>query len=56
MNYMETDIANDAGKELDRNPGILLVELRPNLNKPGYNFQNEWINQKKNRTRWSNHS
>ena len=42
MNYMETDIANDAGKELDRNPGILLVELRPNLNKPGYNFQNEW--------------
>ena len=35
-NYTETDIEED---------GILFVELRPNISKPGYNFENEFNTQ-----------
>tara|TARA_Y100000034_G_scaffold44266_3_gene54235 strand:+ start:23621 stop:24799 length:1179 start_codon:yes stop_codon:yes gene_type:complete len=33
---------NIAEAIIDKNPGILFIELRPNIDKPGYNFVNEF--------------
>lgn len=37
--------SQDLKSSLSKNPGPLLVELRPNIDKPGYNFANEWSTQ-----------
>ena len=42
MNDTKTAINDTARKHIKENPGILLVELRPKLDKPGYNFMNEY--------------
>ena len=42
MNEAQTGITDEAKKHIKDNPGILLVELRPKLDKPGYNFMNEY--------------
>ena len=43
MNFEKTHIdERNIRTILDYNPGALLIEMRPNFDKPGYNFQNEW--------------
>lgn len=42
MNEQQTHIADEARLFIKNNPGILLVETRPNDDKPGYNFKNEY--------------
>jgi hypothetical protein len=42
MNDEKTSITDDTKNYIKNNPGILLVELRPKLDKPGYNFMNEY--------------
>ena len=42
MNDTNTGITDEARLHIKNNPGILLVELRPKLDKPGYNFMNEY--------------
>ena len=42
MNETRTGINDAAKTHIKNNPGILLVELRPKLDKPGYNFMNEY--------------
>jgi len=42
MNDDKTTITPEAKTYIKNNPGILLVELRPKLDKPGYNFMNEY--------------
>ena len=42
MNGEKTCITDTARKQIKENPGLLLVELRPKLDKPGYNFMNEY--------------
>ena len=42
MNSDQTGITDEARQHIKNNPGILLVELRPKLDKPGYNFMNEY--------------
>ena len=42
MNEAGTGITDEARLHIKNNPGILLVELRPKLDKPGYNFMNEY--------------
>ena len=42
MNNDKSTLAPTARKHIKQNPGVLLVELRPKLDKPGYNFMNEY--------------
>jgi len=42
MNEEKTSINDRARQHIKNNPGVLLVELRPKLDKPGYNFMNEY--------------
>jgi hypothetical protein len=43
MNAEKTHINMDVVKShVEKNPGILFIELRPNIKKEGYNFENEW--------------
>jgi len=43
MNAEQTSIdVNIAEALIDKSPGVLFIELRPNIDKPGYNFVNEW--------------
>ena len=42
MNSEKTSITDEAKTHIKNNPGVLLVELRPKLDKPGYNFMNEY--------------
>ena len=42
MNDKKTALCNDVKSKITKDPGVLLVELRPNIDKPGYNFINEY--------------
>lgn len=42
MNDEKSGITAKARDHIRDNPGVLLVELRPKLDKPGYNFMNEY--------------
>jgi hypothetical protein len=42
MNADQTKVSVNVDLLIETSPGALFVELRPMLDKPGYNFMNEW--------------